>query len=263
MHSPEFAFEKDAGNVADAIDSYGIYYPVVQDNDLGTWSAFANQYWPAKYLIDAEGHVRYVHFGEGPTSRPNGRSARCSPRPATRGSARGRARGEDEPIDRDLGTPETYLGFARAQGFVDGPHPGGDYRAADPRRSISTSSPSAASGRSARSRRRRAGATISLRFQARRVFLVLGSPGAPAGLQVLLDGEPIADADAGEDVTDATATIDKQRLYRLVDLPETGRHTLELRFAAASRATRSRSARRFGGLLARRRLRSMITGFGR
>ena len=65
VHSPEFAFEKDAGNVADAIEQYGIDYPVVQDNELGTWTAFGNQYWPAKYLIDADGEVRYVHFGEG------------------------------------------------------------------------------------------------------------------------------------------------------------------------------------------------------
>ena len=65
VHSPEFPFEKDAGNVADAIQRDGIHYPVVQDNDLGTWNAFGNQYWPAKYLIDSKGEVRYVHFGEG------------------------------------------------------------------------------------------------------------------------------------------------------------------------------------------------------
>ena len=65
VHAPEFAFERDAGNVADAIDRNGIEYPVVQDNEFGTWTAFGNQYWPAKYLIDADGEVRYVHFGEG------------------------------------------------------------------------------------------------------------------------------------------------------------------------------------------------------
>ena len=66
VHAPEFAFEKDAGNVDDAIERLrDLEYPVVQDNELGTWDAFANQYWPAKYLIDADGEVRYVHFGEG------------------------------------------------------------------------------------------------------------------------------------------------------------------------------------------------------
>ena len=65
VHAPEFAFERDAGNVAEAIDRNGIAYPVVQDNEFGTWNAFGNQYWPAKYLIDADGQVRFVHFGEG------------------------------------------------------------------------------------------------------------------------------------------------------------------------------------------------------
>ena len=79
------------------------------------------------------------------------------------------------------------------------------------------------------------------------MFLVLGSRGRARQLQVLLDGEPIAAADAGEDVRGGEATISKQRLYRLVDLPQAGDHTLELRFDAGSRATRSRSARPGGG----------------
>ncbi len=65
MHTPEFVFEKDQRNVADAIKRHGLTYPVAQDNDFGTWNAFRNRYWPAKYLIDAEGNVRYTHFGEG------------------------------------------------------------------------------------------------------------------------------------------------------------------------------------------------------
>src|SRR4051794_28631670 len=69
VHTPEFPFEKDAGNVEDAIHQDGLRYPVVQDNDYATWNAYANQYWPAKYLIDANGYVRYVHFGEGEYGR--------------------------------------------------------------------------------------------------------------------------------------------------------------------------------------------------
>ncbi len=65
VHAPEFPFEKEASNVEDAIADNGIEYPVVQDNDLATWTAWGNQYWPAKYLIDADGQVRYTHFGEG------------------------------------------------------------------------------------------------------------------------------------------------------------------------------------------------------
>lgn len=65
VHTPEFAFEKLEKNVADAIKRHGLTYPIAQDNDFGTWRAFANRYWPAKYLIDAEGYIRYTHFGEG------------------------------------------------------------------------------------------------------------------------------------------------------------------------------------------------------
>lgn len=65
VHTPEFVFEKSEKNVADAIARHGLTYPVVQDNDFGTWSAYANRYWPAKYLIDADGYIRYTHFGEG------------------------------------------------------------------------------------------------------------------------------------------------------------------------------------------------------
>jgi cytochrome c biogenesis protein CcdA/thiol-disulfide isomerase/thioredoxin len=65
VHTPEFVFEKSEKNVADAIKNHGLTYPVAQDNDFGTWGAFANRYWPAKYLIDADGYIRYTHFGEG------------------------------------------------------------------------------------------------------------------------------------------------------------------------------------------------------
>ena len=65
VHTPEFTFEKSETNVSAAIKSHGLTYPVAQDNNFGTWNAFANQYWPAKYLIDADGYIRYTHFGEG------------------------------------------------------------------------------------------------------------------------------------------------------------------------------------------------------
>ncbi len=65
VHTPEFVFEGVPENVAEAIKRHQLTYPVVQDNDFGTWNAFANRYWPAKYLIDADGYIRYTHFGEG------------------------------------------------------------------------------------------------------------------------------------------------------------------------------------------------------
>ena len=65
VHSPEFEFEKNIDNVKAAVEKYGIQYPVVQDNDKGTWKAYENRYWPRKYLVDDEGYIRYDHIGEG------------------------------------------------------------------------------------------------------------------------------------------------------------------------------------------------------
>ncbi len=65
VHTPEFQFEHDTANVQQAMRQYGIAYPVAQDNNYATWNAYRNEYWPAEYLIDKQGHVRYTHFGEG------------------------------------------------------------------------------------------------------------------------------------------------------------------------------------------------------
>ncbi len=65
IHTPEFEFEKDINNVRSAVAGFGIKYPVLQDNDKGTWNAYENRYWPRKYVIDTEGYIRYDHVGEG------------------------------------------------------------------------------------------------------------------------------------------------------------------------------------------------------
>jgi cytochrome c biogenesis protein CcdA/thiol-disulfide isomerase/thioredoxin len=231
VHAPEFSFERDPGNVAEAIERNGLRYPVVQDNEFGTWNAFGNQYWPAKYLIDADGHVRFVHFGEGQYEQTEAaiRSLLAEAGHAKLGEMAGRQ--DAEVADPDLRTPETYLGYARAQGWVNGPQRGErEYPAPEPE---SLDLNEFAYGGKWRIDEESAtavrGATVSLRFQARRVFLVLGAQG-PADLRVELDGKPISDTDAGDDVSAATAPISKQRLYRLVDLPQAGQHTLTLHF---------------------------------
>ena len=65
IHTPEFEFEKNIENVKAAVERFGIKYPVIQDNDKGTWNAYQNQYWPRKYIVDNEGYIRYDHIGEG------------------------------------------------------------------------------------------------------------------------------------------------------------------------------------------------------
>jgi cytochrome c biogenesis protein CcdA/thiol-disulfide isomerase/thioredoxin len=231
VHSPEFAFEKDAGNVADAIADNGIRYPVVQDNELGTWSAFGNQYWPAKYLIGADGQVRFVHFGEGAYEETE-RAIRSLLAEAGDLELGGEARASTERIDPELGTPETYLGFERAQGWVEPPRPGTSDYASPPPSELDLNE-FAYSGRwhvDAESGRAISEAAINLSFQARRVFLVLGSRGGPGDVRVELNGEPIDDANAGSDVANGVARVSRQRLYRQVALPEASRHSLTLRF---------------------------------
>ena len=117
VHTPEFAFEREAGNVKRAIAQNDLRYPVAQDNRYGTWNAWGNQYWPAKYLIDAEGHVRYTHFGEG-NDRQTEEAIRALLAESGREGLGGFSQAEAETADPATRTPETYLGSDRAEGFV-------------------------------------------------------------------------------------------------------------------------------------------------
>jgi cytochrome c biogenesis protein CcdA/thiol-disulfide isomerase/thioredoxin len=229
VHTPEFPFEKDSGNVAAAISREGIRYPVVQDNDYGTWDAYGNQYWPAHYFVDARGHVRYAHFGEGDYGHSEQVIRALL---ADAGRRVGAARSDAHGISASLGvtTPESYLGAARAERFANGTiFPGRqDYGAApDPAQdglsyggTWEIAREDATAG---------ADAALDLAFGAQRVYLVLGSPGHARRMRVLLDGRPIPDALAGRDVHGGVATIGAQRLYDLVDLPRVERRRLELR----------------------------------
>jgi thiol-disulfide isomerase/thioredoxin len=228
VHSPEFPFEKDAGNVEAAIERNGIRYPVAQDNDLATWSAYGNQFWPAEYFVDSRGRVRYVHFGEGEYGKKE-RVIRELLAEAGRRVRAGMSRAHGIAPSQGVTTPETYLGAARAERFANSmlspgrhdfgpaPAPGAAEFAYGGRWRIARES-ATASGHSA----------LKLDFEARRVYLVLGSPGETRHMRVLLDGRPIDDALAGADVHHGVADVTSQRLYDLVDLPRVGRHLLRL-----------------------------------
>jgi cytochrome c biogenesis protein CcdA/thiol-disulfide isomerase/thioredoxin len=229
VHTPEFPFERDAGNVRDAIAQSGLRYPVAQDNDYATWNAYANQYWPAKYLIDARGKVRYTHFGEGDYDKTEdairGLLAEAGDRP---GAARAHARGEGVVA---AATPESYLGAARADRFVNGPIVPGAHSFDLPADGVplnglayggswSISDDGATAVRDAR---------LEIGFAAQRVFLVLGSRGGrPRDVRVRLDGELLPDRLAGGDAHGGRVTVRGQRLYRLVDLGKPGQHRLTL-----------------------------------
>jgi len=108
VHTPEFAFEKLASNVREAIRRHQLTYPIVQDNDYGTWRAFSNRYWPAKYLIDAKGVIRYVHFGEGAYEETDEAIAALLGEIGV--TVEGEEIAEEEANGRQPRSPETYLG---------------------------------------------------------------------------------------------------------------------------------------------------------
>src|SRR5262245_26384414 len=230
VHSPEFPFEKDAGNVQAAIHQNHLTYPVVQDNDLGTWDAWGNQYWPADYLVDAQGNVRDAHFGEGDYAETE-RAIRTLLQEAGQSNLGPGARATAQAPSAGETTPETYLGAARAQGWVTPVQSGEqDFGAPPGQLAANQFAYSGHWGITDEDATARAGGRIEMEFNARRVFLVLGSPDRARHIQVLLDGKPIPAKLAGDDVKNGVAAVGAQRLYRLVDLPAVAQHRLSLIF---------------------------------
>ncbi len=199
VHTPEFPFERDPGNVQSAIAQDGLHYPVAQDNEQGTWNAYGNQYWPAEYLIDSQGRVRSVEFGEGGYAEKE-RNIRALLAEAG-SSSLGTTTRVSAQVPSDNVTEESYLGADRAARFLGGAVTPGthDYGSAlDPRSDhLSYGGTWTISGENATAG---PGATLNLRFHARRVFLVLGSPGTARSVDVRLDGRRIPASAAGSDV---------------------------------------------------------------
>ncbi|MEA2208918.1 MAG: hypothetical protein QOF54_1395 [Solirubrobacteraceae bacterium] len=232
VETPEFAFERNASNVANAIGQFGLGYPIVQDNEMGTWNAYGNQYWPADYLIDAKGNVRYASFGEGDYDKTE--TAIRALLAETGGAVGARSSPAAVVVPSRQATPETYLGTERAEGWIDAPREGvHDYGVA-PTGSLALND-FAYSGTwriAGQPATAVANAGIDVEFQAKHVYLVLSSEGGRARpVQVLLDGRPIGARQAGSDVRDARVSVRGQRLYTLVSLPRDQRHRLGLRFA--------------------------------
>jgi thiol-disulfide isomerase/thioredoxin len=232
VHTPEFQFEHEAGNVQNAISQYGLRYPVVQDNNMGTWNAYGNQYWPADYLVDARGQVRDASFGEGNYAKTEtairallaeaGRPVGALSHPT------------DVVAPSEIATPETYLGRARGEGWLSGPKAGlHDYGPPPPGElQLNQFAFSGTWHTEEQPATAVAGAGIDADFQAKDVYLVLSSEGErPRALQVLLDGRPVSAKDAGADVHHGYVTVTRERLYTLVSLRGDERHRLGLRFA--------------------------------
>jgi cytochrome c biogenesis protein CcdA/thiol-disulfide isomerase/thioredoxin len=237
VEAPEFAFEKDASNVANAIEQFGLRYPVVQDNNLGTWDAYGTDVWPADYLIDAHGQVRYEAFGEGDYGQTETAIRALLAEAGYHVGAKSHPTDVVKPSEE--ATPESYTGTARAQGFIEGPLTGTHAYGPPPAHALPLNDLAYSGtwdvGAQPAEAISTAGGTppgLNLHFYAKNVYLVLSSQDErPLQLQVMLDGHQIPAADSGADVHDGVVTVRRQRLYWLVSLPGDQSHELQLRFA--------------------------------
>jgi cytochrome c biogenesis protein CcdA/thiol-disulfide isomerase/thioredoxin len=226
VHTPEFPFEHSAGNVAAAIGQNGIHYPVVQDNNYATWDAYNNEYWPAEYLIDAQGRIRLTDFGEGEyTAKERAIRSLLAEAGAT---SLGAATSVHAQSPSEETTPESYLGAEKAERFDGRPvalgvHDFGGPSGPPPPEHLRYGGVWSVAQQSATAAR---ASTLTLSFKARNVFLVMGSTAGTRPVRVLLDGRPIEPAGAGGDVHGGEVDVSFQRLYRLVELSRVERHVL-------------------------------------
>lgn len=219
VHTPEFEFEKNTQNVINAIQQYGIHYPVAQDNTYSTWNAYDNHYWPAKYLVDVKGNIRYIHFGEGEYEQTE-KNIQLLLNEAGRQTKEETMNLEDQtPITRL--TPETYLGAARRERFTSDKRPLSLHQFKlegiwDTQEEYAIP---------------KKGAALELRFFADKVFIVITPKTKPGTFQVFLDGKIISKDSWGKDAIGGRVTLDVPRLYNLIDLHgKNGDHILRLQF---------------------------------
>jgi thiol-disulfide isomerase/thioredoxin len=227
VHTPEFAFEKDVGNVSKALVSLGISYPVAIDNDYRTWRAFNNAAWPALYFIGADGRIRRHVFGEGEYDQSEQLiqelllEADAAPVANSTATVNGIST-EAAPDERNLRSPETYIGFAQATNFASpgfvSENESKAYRtvSALPLNHWNLVGVWTIAGEYAALND--APGSIAYRFHARDLHLVLArsSQGHPIRFRVRIDGKP-PEADHGYDIdADGWGSLEDDRLYQLV-----------------------------------------------
>lgn len=232
VHTPEFEFEKKTQNVQQAIAQYNIHYPVAQDNDYATWNAFDNHYWPAEYLIDANGIIRRTHFGEGEYTEME-QAIKLLLKEAGYKVDKKTTQMPDETPRESL-SQETYIGSNRVALY----YPDRSYAEGKHTFTLAPQLPNnlfalggkwdilpeyAITGQQS---------VLEYNFTAQKVFLVL-RPGnnKQATIKVWLDKQPISQSQAGDDVKNSILPIDQDRLYNLVNLHgKTEKHLLRLEF---------------------------------
>jgi len=227
VHTPEFGFEHDAGNVRRAVQEMRIDYPVATDNNYAVWRAFGNNYWPALYFADAQGRLRHHYFGEGGYGQSEMVIQQLLAEAGSAGAGQDLvsvdARGVEAPADwDDLRSPENYTGYERTENFAS---PGGTV----PGEAHVYAAPAelrlnqwALSGdwtmEEQATMLNKAGGQIACRFRARDLNLVMGraGPPAPAPFRVLLDGQPPGTAHGIDVDGEGNGTVTGPRLYQLI-----------------------------------------------
>jgi thiol-disulfide isomerase/thioredoxin len=241
VHAPEFAFEKNVKNVRAAVADLKIDYPVAIDNDYAIWRAFNNQYWPAHYFIDAQGRIRHHHFGEGDYAESERAIqqllAEAGKTDVSADIVAVNASGAEAASDMsNVGSPETYVGYERAENFIS---PGG--AVPDTRHVYATAAPRlnewALSGDWTIGKEdavlNEMGGSIAYRFHARDLHLVLGPgpDGKPVRFQVTIDGAPPRDGHGADVDGDGQGVVTGQRLYQLIrQTGEVSDRTFEIQF---------------------------------
>ena len=238
VHSPEFAFEKDYNNVKAAVGKFEIKYPVVQDNDKGTWNAYENRYWPRKYLIDDEGYIRYDHIGEGGYAETEKVIQELlSERSAHIGVNKTFDQSVSKPENAQsvsfgqINTPELYFGyeFARAKlGNVEGYQPGKVVAYSIPDGTAITPNRIYLQGEwknNADNMELQSGTgRIVLSYTAKAVNIVAGGSGT---LYISEDGLSISASSRGSDVSDkGEVLVDGQKLYNIATHEGYGNHQI-------------------------------------
>jgi thiol-disulfide isomerase/thioredoxin len=243
VHAPEFAFEKDLGNVRRAVADLGVRYPVALDNDYAIWQGFNNQYWPAHYFIDGSGRIRSHHFGEGEYANSEQIIRRLLTEAGYRdlpadGAGPAAAGGVQAAGDEQhVRSPETYVGYARAERFASS---GGLM----PERSQNYQAPAALklnqwalSGDWTVSAEKavlgRASGKIIYQFYARDLHLVLGPgrSGKAVRFRVQIDGADPGESHGADTDANGRGTIQGQRLYQLIrQSGAVGEHRFSIEF---------------------------------
>jgi cytochrome c biogenesis protein CcdA/thiol-disulfide isomerase/thioredoxin len=225
VHTPEFSFERVPANVRREVDSLGIEYPVALDNQYGTWNAWENRYWPAKYFIDRRGHVRFAHFGEGEYTESE-QVIRTLLAESTLPAPVSESIPDRTPSEPQ--TPETYLGYQRIGFFVGSPLVE-DREASYTIPQFIPADGFAYGGRwTVEGERIVAGddARLRLKYHAHDVFLVLGTSGEPETVRVTVDSRLVR-----------VIRVDEDRLYTLARFPGPAKsRTLDLEFSPGTEA---------------------------